>query len=628
MTFLYPIGLLGLIGIPIFIIMYLIKNRYTEQTVASTYLWTLSERFFKRKNPFSRITGIISLILQLLLVTALSLAVAHPILVIPGAADEYCFVLDGSGSMNMSDSEGVTRFERAKDEICEIIDDAKEGSIFSLVVVRDTTEVVFEHSDNRERIFEQIDSLGCSDGSVDFVDAIGLAQGYFDENSSLVTYLVTDTEYLEYKNVNQINVAKGENNISLEGVSFTVNGDAVNVFGSVISYGADRMVDVEVYDDATGELVSSTKLQAHADTTVTFNLSFALESFYSLTVKIPTEDAMARDNVATVYSIDSENAYSALLVSDTPFFLETAFSAVAKNAKLKVMSTKEYETEAARLAKQDRKVSGYNLYVFDAFNPGAMPEDGSVWLIGITSNLNDSGFSVQREVEMDRGSDTLDLTKSTSSTVRKLTSGITGDSISLSKYIKCGLYGDFTTIYSYMGNPVIFTGLNTYGNREVVFAFNLHDSDFVLSIDYLILTRNLLNFSFPNVIDTTEYYCGDIAEINVVAGCNSIRVDSPSGAIIYTDVSSAVSEFALSEVGEYKITVDVSGAERELYIYSSVPKEERKPKTEASSFNIQGEAGDDGRDGKFDMMTVLFIAAALLFTAEWMVYCYDKYQLR
>ena len=229
---------------------------------------------------------------------------------------------------------------------------------------------------------------------------------------------------------------------------------------------------------------------------------------------------------------------------------------------------------------------------------------------------------------MEGGSDTLDITESTSSTVRKLTQGMIGDSISVSKYMKCGLYGDFTTLYSYMGNPIVFTGLNTYGNREVVFAFNFHDSDFVLSVDYLILTRNLLAFSFPNVIDTTEYYCGDVAEINVVAGCNSIRVDSPSGAVVYTDTSSAVSEFVLTEVGEYKVTVDISGTERELYIYSSVPKEERNPGAQASSFNIQGEAGDEGRDGLFDMMTTLFIVAALLFTAEWMVYCYDKYQLR
>ena len=44
MRFLYPLGLLGLIGIPILIIIYLIKNKYTEQTVASTYLWELSEK--------------------------------------------------------------------------------------------------------------------------------------------------------------------------------------------------------------------------------------------------------------------------------------------------------------------------------------------------------------------------------------------------------------------------------------------------------------------------------------------------------------------------------------------------------------------------------------------------------
>ena len=125
MTFSYPIGLLGLIGIPILIIVYIIKNRYTEQTIASTYLWRLSERFLKRRNPFSKITGIISLVLQLLLVTVLSLAIAHPIFVLPGTAHEYCFILDESASMNM-EHDGTTRFENAKNEIIKII--IKDGS--------------------------------------------------------------------------------------------------------------------------------------------------------------------------------------------------------------------------------------------------------------------------------------------------------------------------------------------------------------------------------------------------------------------------------------------------------------------------------------------------------------------
>ena len=98
MSFLYPLGLLGLIGIPILILVYIIKSKYTEQTVASTYLWTLSERFIKRKRRPSPLAGIISLILQILAVTIISLAIAHPIITVPNSANEYCFILDGSGS--------------------------------------------------------------------------------------------------------------------------------------------------------------------------------------------------------------------------------------------------------------------------------------------------------------------------------------------------------------------------------------------------------------------------------------------------------------------------------------------------------------------------------------------------
>ena len=49
MNFHFPLGLLGLIGIPIIVIIYIIKSKYTEQTVASTYLWELSEKFLKKR---------------------------------------------------------------------------------------------------------------------------------------------------------------------------------------------------------------------------------------------------------------------------------------------------------------------------------------------------------------------------------------------------------------------------------------------------------------------------------------------------------------------------------------------------------------------------------------------------
>ena len=628
MTFLYPIGLLGLIGIPILIIVYLIKNRYTEQTVASTYLWTLSERFLKRRNPLSRITGIISLILQLLLVATVSFAVAHPTVILPGAAYEYCFILDGSASMDMS-ADGVSRFDVAKEEILEVIDSAKDGSTFTVVFVGDTTETVIEKSDNPSKVADRIAALSPSGATVSYTEAIGIAQGYFDANPALRTYLVTDTDYAESENITVINVARNENNISIEDVKYVKSGKStVIVSGKVVSYGADRLVDLEVYSNDSAEALASTKVQAFNGEIVSFTFTLDISEFYSITVKTPTEDAYALDNMAVVYDVESENSYNALLVSDAPFLVETAINAVS-NADLTVVSVESYKAEEERLAASDKTVSGYSLYVFDGYTPKSLPTDGSVWFLGVDANVEGSGFSVQGEVVLEEGGDLITLTTSTTSTVRKLTAGMVGSDISIAKYMKCGLYSNFTTLYTYRGNPVVFTGMNSYGNREVVFAFNIHDSNMPLLIDYLVLLGNLLDYSFPEVIETTEYYCGDTAQINVISGCESIRVQSPDGQIVYTDISSAVSEFELTEVGEYKIIVNVSGAERPAYyVYSAVPKEERVASNSHDYIGIVGEASETGSDGRYDPLTLLFVLAAVLFTAEWMVYCYDKYQLR
>ena len=628
MSFLYPLGLLGLIGIPILIAVYLIKNRYTEQTIASTYLWRLSERFLKRRNPLSRITGIISLILQLLLVATVSLAVAHPIIVLPGAAYEYCFIIDGSASMNMAEN-GVTRFDLAKEEILEIARDAKGGSTFTVVYVGDTTEVVVEKGDDAAKLADRLKTLKASDCTVNYTEAIGVAQGYFDENPSAITYLITDTDYAQTENITLVNVARTENNLSVEDVKYVTSGkNTVIVSGKAVSYGADKVIDVQVFSDDSDEVLAQTKVQAFDGKPETFSFTVELESFYSLTVKIPNEDAYAADNAAVVYNIESENSYNAIIISDAPFLVESAIGSVS-SAEIKVISVDDYKAEEERLASKDKVFSGYSLYIYDGYTPKSLPTDGSVWFLGVDANVEGSGFSVQGEVVLDDGGDVITRTNSTLSTVRKLTAGMVGDEISIAKYMKCGLYSDFTTLFSYKGNPVIFTGMNSYGNREVVFAFNIHDSNITLCIDYIVLLGNLLDYSFPEVIETTEYYCGDTAEINVISGCESIRVESPDGEIVYSDISTAVSEFELTEVGEYKITVNVSGAERpSYYIYSSVPKEERLTVSSADYIGLVGDATEVGSDGRYDPIAILFILAALLFTAEWMVYCYDKYQLR
>jgi hypothetical protein len=203
-----------------------------------------------------------------------------------------------------------------------------------------------------------------------------------------------------------------------------------------------------------------------------------------------------------------------------------------------------------------------------------------------------------------------------------------GEEIYVTRYIKCGFYRNFTTLLSYHGSPVVFAGTNEHGNRQVVFAFDLHDSNLPLLYDFSVMTRNLVAFSFPDMIDKTTFECGESAHVNVIANCESIRVESPSGEVSYlkTDVASDV--IHLNEVGIYTVTMTVSGSPRQFSIWSAMPKAECDPTVVQESISLQGVATDDGFAGKYDPLFVLFIALAVVFLADWMVYCYEKYQLR
>ena len=73
----------------------------------------------------------------------------------------------------------------------------------------------------------------------------------------------------------------------------------------------------------------------------------------------------------------------------------------------------------------------------------------------------------------------------------------------------------------------------------------------------------------------------------------------------------------------------ISGeTERVFNVYSSLPEEERVPASKASAFSLQGDAGNKKLNGIYDDLLPFFIMLALLFAADWMVYCYEQYQLR
>ena len=64
---LMPLGLLGLLGIAVLIIIYILKPNYQQKIVSSTYVWKLSLKYRKRRIPIQRFRNILTFICQMLI---------------------------------------------------------------------------------------------------------------------------------------------------------------------------------------------------------------------------------------------------------------------------------------------------------------------------------------------------------------------------------------------------------------------------------------------------------------------------------------------------------------------------------------------------------------------------------
>ena len=615
MSFLYPLGLLGLIGVPLLILIYILRSKYNEQTVPSTYLWILSEKFFKRRNPLSGLTGIISLVLQILTVIFASLAIARPMFIVPKSASEYCFILDGSGSMNTVNG-GKTCFDKGKDYIEDTIESARLGSTYTLISVGGDTNVVYERLSDKDVAIDLLSDLQCSDGSCEYGDALDAAQKYFDENASTLVYFVTDKDYESSANVEIVNI--GSQNAVNYGISDAwgnLTDGTLYAGGTVTSYTSDATLTVELYVNGSDRAAKKTTVTLAAGESAPVELTCKVNSYDSFRLVITDKDDLSADNEIVSYNTNSEESYSILIVSETPFFLEAVFDALTDSV-VDTVTPEEYQEQG-----------GYGLYVFHSFTPDQLP-DAAVWLINSSESVDNSGFGVRGINELEEPGELVKST-STATQARRLLSGVEGRDIYISEYVKySGMYTQFTTLFSYDSNPMLLAGVNALGNREVVFAFDFHKSDITLSTDFTPLISNLLEYSCPALVDRSGYLCGEDMNINITANIDSVKVTSPNGAESYIDTSTDIGVLSLEKVGTYTLVFTVSGDQKTYQIYSAAPTSESDPAEVGIDFSLTGEQTYEKTDGQYDPLMLLFILLAVVFTADWMVYCYEKYQLR
>ena len=236
------LGLIALIGIPIVIIIYILKPKYQEKTLTSTHIWKLSLKYRKRKIPLQWLKRSLLLFVQLLIVTVIAFSIAKPQTTKKTEANKYLgmeriIILDASASMSAVDGEGKSRFDKAKEQILKIATDEEASSydnnlsiiycgetveshamLFTTPVTDDKDAIKDLRQSDVSKIEYLVSTMKCSYVSADYSEAIEKAKKIKGTGDAAV-FLYTDHEFEKTGFVTVVNFAKdGEWNASVSSV--------------------------------------------------------------------------------------------------------------------------------------------------------------------------------------------------------------------------------------------------------------------------------------------------------------------------------------------------------------------------------------------------------------------------
>lgn len=638
MTFLYPLAFLVLLAIPVLIVIYILRNKYKEGRVPSTYLWEVSQKFLKKKNPLNRFEHLLTLIVQSLTIAALAVCLAHPQLTLKGQANNAVFVLDGSASMQVVE-DGKTRFDLAKEKIKEIETEAKNGSKFTLILSGSEPKTVCQAVDDKSRFEMFLDSLKPSDLASDLDESMNMAQKYLSDGVADNVYLATDKSFQEgnLENVNLIDVSSKVRNYGIDGVTYSYTADKeINITGSVYGYGytvpqevidskdedvrSPYMVDIRFYINGQKEKFTRVFVQNDVQNTfdVTYPTKVAESDVKEVKAVIEAVDALDKDNSYTIYNNTQASNTRVLLVGDKVNNFIKGFFEGYSSASVKVINSSAYTGK-----------EGYDITVFNCFVPKTLPETGAVWFIGVEDSVQGSGFIAQNSYDIS-GGDYLKYSNDNSLLYQELTKRTANNKITISRYTRYTLNADFTSILTYNSLPIVFAGKNANGQREVNIGFDLETSDFAMKYDFLRLLYNFTKYSDPKVMSKFEYKAGDEAVFSLPDDLTKIVINTPSEKEVTIEKGNDdYVRYTFEEAGNYIIqTVYDNSVSKngEMNIYSAFPSEEENPLVvESKEYKLAVRQDATKGDALYDSLLPVCIACAVLFAADWILYAHEQY---
>ena len=174
MTFGAPAAFWGLLALPLFVLLYLLRVRRRDQPVSSILLWRRSAPSLAASRPSRRIERSLLLLLQLLAAASLVVGLARPAAVGQGvAARDVVLVMDGSLSMRARDVP-PTRFDRAREEALALVSRLSPGQRAAVVLAAPHPVLLAPLTDDRRAVERALRAAQPWDAPGDLAAAVTL----------------------------------------------------------------------------------------------------------------------------------------------------------------------------------------------------------------------------------------------------------------------------------------------------------------------------------------------------------------------------------------------------------------------------------------------------------------------
>jgi hypothetical protein len=414
MEWLTPITALyaAAVSVPLLLLLYFLKLKRREQIVSSTLLWKRAVQDLQVNAPFQRLRRNILLLLQLLVLLAILLALAGPILsLIAGPARRYVLLIDRSASMNATDVK-PNRLEAAKEQAKIFVESLRSKAFYSLRDESDQTMVIaFDNSSkvlcnftsDKKQLNRAIESITPSDGVSSLAEAVVVAQAFAQSPGVEADYMSAEEPARlilfsdgQIRDLDQIVVGPdeltfhcmGESQqnvaiIAMQARRSYENPEEVNVFATLANYGAEPITcDVQLSINNNVRAVKSVTVPPRtsdesSDTVrpgklaVDFSLSYAEGGILEVRKLQGSDktDCLSCDDAAWAI-LPAPKKLSVLLVTNGNKALESALQACPL-ARLKLQSPAQFDAADQNDLSIEQR---YDMIVLDNHAPAELPK--------------------------------------------------------------------------------------------------------------------------------------------------------------------------------------------------------------------------------------------------------------